>query len=87
MQVKEAVQKASEYLPEVFETAAEKELRLEGVEKSDDGRFWKVTFSYNSSQNEPSSLMSLLRTYKTVKLRDDNGEFIGAQNGKLLGEL
>ncbi len=87
MQVKEAVQKASEYLSEVFETAADKELRLEGVEKSDDGRFWKVTFSYDSPQNERSSLMSLLRTYKTVKLRDDNGEFIGAHNGKLLGEL
>ena len=87
MQVREAVQKATEYLPEVFETAADKELRLEGVEKTDDGRFWKVTFSYDSGQYTPSSLMSLLRTYKTVKLRDDNGEFIGAQDGKLLGEL
>ncbi len=85
MQVKEAVQKASEYLPEVFETAADKELRLEGVEKSDDGRFWKVTFSYGATHG--ISLGSLLRDYKTVKLRDDNGEFIGAQDGKLLGDL
>ena len=85
MQVKEAVQKASKYLPEVFETAADRELRLEGVEKSDDGRFWKVTFSYDTSN--PTSLMRILRDYKTVKLRDDNGEFMGAQDGKLLGEL
>ena len=51
MQVKEAVQRASKYLPEVFETSADKELRLEGVEKSDDGRFWKVTFSYTPSNS------------------------------------
>lgn len=87
MQVKEAVQKASQYLPDVFETAANKELRLEGVEKTDDGRFWRVTFSYDSSSDRPSSFTSLLRAYKTVKIRDDNGEFIGANDGNLLGGL
>jgi hypothetical protein len=86
MQVKEAVNKASKYLPEVFETAADKELRLEGVEKTEDGRFWKVTFSY-SPFPLVDDLGNLIRDYKTVKLRDDNGEFIGAQNGQLLGEL
>lgn len=90
MRVKEAVQKASRYLPEVFESAAGKELRLEGVEKSEDGRFWKVTFSYDT--NAPSTglavrVPSLLRDFKTVKIRDDNGELIGAQNGALLGQM
>jgi hypothetical protein len=85
MHVKEAVEMASQYLPQIFESARSKELRLEGVEKSEDGRFWKVTFSYDSSS--PSSVMRILPEYKTVKLRDDDGEFIGAQNGVLLGQL
>ncbi len=84
MQVKEAVEKAQQHLPEIFESAQGKELRLEGVEKTEDGRFWKVTFSYHSSH---SLLGSLIREYKTVKLRDDSGEFIGAQNGVLLAQL
>ena len=81
MQVKEAVQAASKYLPEVFDTAAGRELRLEGVERTDDGRFWSVTFSY---PNGDEGLAALARSYKTVKLRDHNGEFIGARNGMVL---
>jgi hypothetical protein len=85
MQVKDAVQKASKYLPEIFDSATGKDLLLEGVEKSDDGRFWKVTFSYYPKEDQSPLLQ--LRVYKTVKLRDNNGEFMGAQNGKLLGEF
>ena len=83
MQVKEAVEKAAVYLPEIFESAQDKELRLEGVEKSEDRQFWKVTFSYSPG----SPLEGRMREYKTVKLRDDSGEFIGAQNGVLLAQL
>ena len=83
MQVKEAVQKASEYLPEVFETAADKELLLEGVEKTEDSRFWTVAFSYRAGDE---GLAMLSRAYKTIKLRDSNGEFVGARNGVILGE-
>ena len=81
MQAKEAIGKASQYLPEVFDTAAGRELRLEGVEKSDDGRFWSVTFSYTTSDE---GLAALARSYKTVKLRDGNGELMGARNGMVL---
>jgi len=81
MQVKEAVQKASKYLPEVFDSAAGKELRLEGVERSEEGQFWKITFSYPTAA---FGVESLGRAYKTVKLKDSNGEFIGAQNGALV---
>lgn len=84
MQVKEAVQQASVYLPTVFESATGRDLRLEGVEKTEDGRFWTVTFSY---ENGNGSLGRWDREYKTVKLRDVNGDFIGARNGMLLGEM
>lgn len=85
MHVKEAVEKAGGYLPEIFASAEGKELRLEGVEKTEDGHFWRVTFSYDSSST--SGGISIGREYKTVKLRDDGGEFIGAQNGVLLAQL
>jgi hypothetical protein len=84
MQVKEAVQQASKYLPDVFESAAGRDLRLEGVEKTDDSRFWKITFSYTLGD---SGFEALSRDYKTVKLRDSDGEFMGVQNGMLLSAL
>ena len=63
VQVKEAVRKAKSYLPEVFESAEGQDVRLEGVELTDDSRFCTVTFSYS----EPSGLLgSIGRGYKTV---------------------
>ena len=84
MQIKEAVQQASKYLPDVFDSAAGRELRLEGVEKTDDSRFWTIAFSYTLGD---SGFDALSRDYKTVKLRDSDGELIGARNGVLLGEM
>jgi hypothetical protein len=72
VQVREAVQKAQSYLPDVFPTAEGKEMRLEGVELSDDAKFWIVTFSYIGGG---------YREYKTVKLRAIDGKFYGARNG------
>ena len=78
VQVREAVQKAQSYLPDVFQSAEGQDLRLEGVELSDDSRYWTVTFSYA----EPGGLLGRIgREYKTVKLRAEDGEFFGARNG------
>ena len=82
MDVKEAVQRASKYLPEVFDAAQGRELRLEGVEKSDDERFWNVTFSYATRTRLEES--DFFRDFKTVRLRDADGEFMGARNGMVL---
>jgi len=84
VQVKEAVQQASKYLPDVFDSAAGRELRLEGVEKTEDSRFWTIAFSYSPGD---SGFDALSRDYITVKLRDLDGEFIGARNGVLLGAM
>jgi hypothetical protein len=78
VQVREAVQKAQSYLPDVFQSAEGQDLRLEGVELSDDSRYWTVTFSYA----EPGGLLGRIgREYKTVKLRAEDGELFGARNG------
>jgi hypothetical protein len=79
VQLREAVQKAQAYLPDIFPTAEGKEMRLEGVELSDDSKFWTVTFSYDPTQ--PGNLLRSFREYKTVKLRAEDGEFFGARNG------
>ncbi len=80
VQVKEAVQRAQGYLPDIFESAEGKEMRLEGVELSDDMKFWIITFSYMPSF---TGVTGGLREYKTVKLRAEDGEFFGARNGFL----
>jgi hypothetical protein len=87
VQLREAVQKAQTYLPDIFPTAEGKEMRLEGVELSDDSKFWTVTFSYNSTGpigRDARGMIELpgsLREYKTVKLRAEDGELFGARNG------
>jgi hypothetical protein len=77
VKVKEAVQRAQTYLPELFQTNSAEDLRLEAVELSDDSRFWSVTFSYR----QPDGMLGRIdRDYKTIKLRSEDGEFIGARN-------
>jgi hypothetical protein len=80
MLIKEAIYAAQAGLVEVFPETEEKELRLEGVEKSDDDRYWQVTFSYSTSADKADPLA---RTYKTVKLRNQDGELMGARTGFL----
>lgn len=76
LKVREAIERAQNYLPEVFRDAAGQQLRLEGVELTDDTKFWTITFSYQEPSNSAYG-----RDYKTVKLRSKDGEFFGARNG------
>jgi hypothetical protein len=84
VQVGEAVQRSKVYLGEVFPSAKDQELQLEGVELSDDEKFWYVTFSYLAPVEEKdASSFSAPRfpTYRTVKLSSEDGQFFGARNG------
>jgi hypothetical protein len=81
LHVKEAVQKAQAYLPEVFGDAPKKDLLLEGVELTDDRKFWKITFSFSSKRQ--NDIYRNMREYRTIKLRAKDGEFYGARNGAL----
>ncbi len=74
VEVKQAVALAQKYLPEVFDSAAGKEMLLEGVEISEDDKFWNVTLSYPSGMR---------RTFKTVKLYRTNGDFVGARSEQM----
>ena len=85
--VKEAVEKARTYLPELFPEAENESLRLEGVERSDDERFWVVTFSFleapAAGKSSEIPQFPSLRSYKTVRLKADGGELMGIRNGFL----
>jgi hypothetical protein len=81
MQVKEAVEKASGHLAEVFPDSSGCVLRLEGAEKTDDEKYWFVTFSYPRQEGR---VEPFYREYRTVKLRNSDGELMGARNGTFL---
>ncbi len=81
MLVREAVQAAGQHLAEVFPDSVGCDLRLEGAEKSDDERFWWVTFSY---PRQEARIEPFYREYRTVKLRNADGELMGARNGTFL---
>ncbi len=78
LQFKEAIRKAQSYVTDVFESAAGKEMRLEGAELSDDTKFWTITFSYIDPESFTDGMPEWkLRAYKSVKLRAEDGEFFG----------
>jgi hypothetical protein len=79
LQIIDAVQKSQQYLVDLFPEASTAELQLESAELSDDARFWYITFSYYPSR--PNSVFSSLQTYKTIKVRAQDGELFGARNG------
>ncbi len=79
MKVREAIELATGHLAEVFPESSSLTLRVEGVERSDDEKYWKVMFSYPRAQREEP----FYRDYRTVRLRDADGAFMGAVNGLL----
>ncbi len=80
MLVREAVDTAREQLGVVFPDSLGCVLRLEGVEKSEDEKYWYVTFSYPRQEGR---VEPFYREYRTVKLRNADGELMGVRNGTL----
>ena len=81
VQVTEAVQRSRTYLGEVFPALKDQALQLEGVELSDDGQFWYVTFSYIEFPMVDATGVPMYPSYKTIKVRAEDGQFYGARNG------
>jgi hypothetical protein len=87
VQLKEAVQQSKSYLSEIFPVSYVKDFQLEGVELTDDEKYWQVTFSYYGPEEppkgEPDFATPLFKTYKTVKVRASDGALFGVKNGLL----
>jgi hypothetical protein len=76
--VKEAVQRAKQYLTELFSSEQPQFLRLEEVELSEDESTWRITLSFFPG-TAPGSLAAALgvqekREYKTVAIRATDGQ-------------
>ena len=80
MKVNEAVQEATKQLAEVFPDSNGPELRLEGVQRTEDEKYWQIMFSYPEKEGRTEPFY---RNYRTVKLRDADGAFMAAVNGLL----
>lgn len=59
---KEAVQRAYDYLNELYEGMSLPNLRLEEVERSDDGRYWWVTYGFTAMEPEVQPGTTLVMT-------------------------
>jgi hypothetical protein len=78
--VKEAVQRARQYLMELFSDEQPQLVRLEEVELSEDEGTWRITLSFFPG-TAPKSLAAALglpvpeqREYKTVAIRAADGK-------------
>jgi len=75
VQLQEAVVASRKFLLDVFEAETlQAAITLEGVEPTEDMKFWLVTFSYWSGTT---------KKYKTVKLRVSDGIPFGVKNPDL----
>ncbi|MBU0699797.1 hypothetical protein KKE26_00635 [bacterium] len=73
--VKEAAQRASQYLQCLISSA--KDITLEEVELTDDEKFWFITLScYNIASDVQSLFGNTIKVFKVFKVKRDNGEVI-----------
>jgi uncharacterized protein YdeI (YjbR/CyaY-like superfamily) len=80
MNVKAAVQKAMEYVTEMFEAEQPTNIGLEEVSFNEEDNTWEVTIGLSRPWDYPKSLIQSLqaqeprRQYKTVKIDNKIGE-------------
>ncbi len=75
VQLQEAVTQSRKFLLDVFDReTSETGVSLEGVELTEDMKFWLVTFSYRPGT---------AKIYRTVKLRAEDGFPFGIKNPDL----
>jgi hypothetical protein len=75
--VTQAVRTAKEYVAGLFSSENISDIRLEGVELSDDEKFWHVTVGFLRAKELSGGLVSALhreRDYKQVKINAETGE-------------
>lgn len=89
MTPKEAIEKAKAYIREVFADEGPQDIGLEElIHDSRDGQ-WDVTIGFTRTWDRPRGVMAVAmggeprpyhRTFKTVEIRDEDGEVIGVRH-------
>lgn len=70
--VKEAAEKATDYLMTLIPEAGKSNVQLEEVELTDDDKYWLITLSYPLTN--PLLNVALKRDYKLFKVDSENGQ-------------
>lgn len=73
LSVHEAIERARNFMEEVYGVPATGTFQLEEVEKTDDGQHWFVTFSFLKKDVSPLATDMLVRQYKVVKIDAETG--------------
>jgi hypothetical protein len=74
--VKEAAQKAVDYLVSVKPNVNQSSIELEEVERSEDEQHWLITLSYSTSGTSPGVAFIGRRKYNLFKVNIDKGEVV-----------
>lgn len=87
MGVKEAVAAAKGFILEVFQDERPINVGLEEVEFDESDKAWIVTVGFSRPWDEPRNSLAAfavtpnsLRTYKTVKIGDQDGKVLSLKN-------
>ncbi len=86
MDVKEAVKSAKSYVNDIFHEEGLLNLGLEEIEFDEHERAWNVTLGFSRRWNNPFNTIEQLtgttnapRTYRIVKVRDDDGRVLSVK--------
>lgn len=88
MGVREAAQKAKDYIGEIFSDECIKHLALEEVVFDDDKNHWKITIGFSRPWDRVEPIINipggtpppLRRVYKIVRIDDADGKILSLEN-------
>ena len=90
MDVKEAIAKAKIYVSELFVGEKLSNLGLEEVEFDDRAQRWEITLGFSRPWDSVSGMAAMMqhapvisRTYKIVRVADQDGKLISISNRKI----
>ena len=90
MDVKQAVQTAKEHVAHLFADEHISNIGLEEVEFHELDKVWAITIGFSRSWDRPGSFLhplgeNLSRTYKTVRIQDENGRVESVKHRDVTG--
>jgi len=89
MNAKEAIEKAKAYVREIFADEAPQDVGLEEIFHDPYGHRWDVTIGFTRKWDRPGGVAAaalgldarpVKRTFKTVEIRDEDGEVVGVRH-------
>ena len=88
MDVKQAVQTAKEHVALLFADEDVMNVGLEEVEFDELDKVWAITIGFSRSWGRPGGLfldVNFPRIYKTVRIRDENGQMESVKHRDVTG--